>query len=105
MTPLRHPAPRPPTELTEPSKHYLPCSWPIIQPPRKERQIPGDCELESLAKKFGIDHSSFEPRPATLPTDGTSLVIAVDHNAWHSVRPLHPGLRRHQGKPRPGPDG
>jgi ferredoxin len=53
--------------------HPTPCA--------KERQIPGDCELEALAKRFGIDHSPFEPRPAALPTDGTSLVIAVDHNA------------------------
>jgi predicted molibdopterin-dependent oxidoreductase YjgC len=53
--------------------HPTPCA--------KERQIPGDCELEALAKKFGIDQSLFEPRPVALPTDGTSLVIAVDHNA------------------------
>ena len=38
-------------------------------------------DSEALAKKFGIDHSPFEPRPAALLTDGTSLVIAVDHSA------------------------
>jgi ferredoxin len=53
--------------------HPTPCA--------KERQIPGDCELEALAKRFGIDQSPFEPRQVALPTDGTSLVIAVDHNA------------------------
>jgi ferredoxin len=53
--------------------HPTPCA--------KERQIPGDCELEALAKRFGIDQSRFEPRPADLPTDSSSLVIAVDHNA------------------------
>ena len=53
--------------------HPTPCA--------KERQIPGDCELEALAKRFGIDQSPFEPRLAALPTDDTSLVIAVDHNA------------------------
>jgi ferredoxin len=53
--------------------HPTPCA--------KERQLPGDCELEGLAKRFGVVKIPFESRQVTLPTDGSSLVIAVDHNA------------------------
>jgi len=53
--------------------HPTPCA--------KERQIPGDCELEVLAKRFGVEKSPFDRRPNELPTDNSSRAIAVDHNA------------------------
>jgi ferredoxin len=53
--------------------HPTPCA--------KERQIPGDCELETLAKRFDVPTSPFERRLLDLPTDNSSLAIAVDHNA------------------------
>ncbi len=55
------------------SDHPTPCA--------KERQKKGDCELEALARRFGIEKTPFDSRPADLPTDTSSLVIAVDHNA------------------------
>jgi ferredoxin len=53
--------------------HPTPCA--------KERQTEGDCELEALGRRFGVDKSPFESRPHDRPKDETSLVIAVDHNA------------------------
>ncbi len=47
----------------------------------KEKQNPGDCELEALAKRFGSTESRLERRQTELPRDDSSLVIAVDHNA------------------------
>ncbi len=47
----------------------------------KEKQHPGDCELEALAKRFGSTESRLERRKTELPRDDSSLVIAVDHNA------------------------
>ena len=47
----------------------------------KERQNPGDCELEALARRFGSTEPRFERRKTDLPRDDSSLVIAVDHNA------------------------
>ncbi len=47
----------------------------------KEKQNPGDCELEALAGRFGSTHSRLERRTTELPRDDSSLVIAVDHNA------------------------
>jgi len=55
------------------SDHPSPCA--------KERQHPGDCELEALARRFEIGGGRFQGRPADLPRDDSSLVIAVDHNA------------------------
>jgi predicted molibdopterin-dependent oxidoreductase YjgC len=53
--------------------HPSPCA--------KERQIPGDCELEALARRFEVPASPFGRRAQELPIDNTSLAIAVDHNA------------------------
>jgi ferredoxin len=53
--------------------HPTPCA--------KERQIPGDCELEALARRFEVPASPFDRRGEELPRDNTSLAIAVDHNA------------------------
>lgn len=53
--------------------HPSPCA--------KERQHAGDCELEALANRFAVNGGRFPGRPAALPTDDSSLVIAVDHNA------------------------
>jgi CRP-like cAMP-binding protein/NAD-dependent dihydropyrimidine dehydrogenase PreA subunit len=47
----------------------------------KEKQHPGDCELEALALRFGLTESRLERRKTELPRDDSSLVIAVDHNA------------------------
>jgi CRP-like cAMP-binding protein/formate hydrogenlyase subunit 6/NADH:ubiquinone oxidoreductase subunit I len=54
------------------SDHPTPCA--------KEQQHPGDCELEALARRFGVTVGRF-PGRAELPRDDSSLVIAVDHNA------------------------
>jgi len=54
------------------SDHPSPCA--------KEREHPGDCELEALAARFGVDGGRFPSRPER-PRDDSSLVIAVDHNA------------------------
>jgi NAD-dependent dihydropyrimidine dehydrogenase PreA subunit len=53
--------------------HPTPCA--------KELQIKGDCELEALARKFGVEQSPFDRRQNDLQTDNSSLAIAVDHNA------------------------
>jgi CRP-like cAMP-binding protein/Fe-S-cluster-containing dehydrogenase component len=53
--------------------HPSPCA--------KERQNPGDCELEALAQKLDALEPRFERRAVELPRDDSSLVIAVDHNA------------------------
>ena len=53
--------------------HPSPCA--------KEQQHPGDCELEAVAKRFGVGGGRFPGRPTELPRDDSSLVIAVDHNA------------------------
>ena len=55
------------------SDHPTPCV--------KERQRAGDCELEALARRFGVAGDQFESRSAELTRDESSLVIAVDHNA------------------------
>jgi CRP-like cAMP-binding protein/Fe-S-cluster-containing dehydrogenase component len=47
----------------------------------KERQNPGDCELEALAQRFGSTQPRLDRRQTELPRDESSLVIAVDHNA------------------------
>jgi CRP-like cAMP-binding protein/Fe-S-cluster-containing dehydrogenase component len=46
----------------------------------KEKQT-GDCELEALARRLQVPAPRVERRPADLPRDDSSLVIAVDHNA------------------------
>jgi CRP-like cAMP-binding protein/Fe-S-cluster-containing dehydrogenase component len=51
--------------------HPSPCA--------KERQT-GDCELEELARRFGVKAPRFSKRPSR-PRDDSSLVIAVDHDA------------------------
>jgi CRP-like cAMP-binding protein/Fe-S-cluster-containing hydrogenase component 2 len=51
--------------------HPTPCS--------KEAQT-GDCELEALARKFGIGKPRI-PAREPRPKDDSSLVIAVDHSA------------------------
>ena len=53
--------------------HPSPCT--------KERQNPGDCELEGMAKKLDVTKPRFERRAVEFPRDDSSLVIAVDHNA------------------------
>jgi ferredoxin len=57
------------------SDHPTPCA--------KEKQRSGDCELEALARQFGVakDQIAFPSRKEDLPTDLSSLVISVDHNA------------------------
>jgi CRP-like cAMP-binding protein/Fe-S-cluster-containing dehydrogenase component len=55
------------------SDHPSPCA--------KERQNPGDCELESLAHRLELGTPRFDRRAVELPKDDSSLVIAVDHNA------------------------
>jgi CRP-like cAMP-binding protein/NAD-dependent dihydropyrimidine dehydrogenase PreA subunit len=52
--------------------HPSPCA--------KERQHPGECELEALARQFDVVGSRF-PGRVELRRDDSSLVIAVDHNA------------------------
>src|ERR1700688_5299652 len=52
--------------------HPSPCA-------RQEKS--GDCELESLAKSAGIEHSRFAKRTVARGLDGSSLAIAVDHDA------------------------
>jgi CRP-like cAMP-binding protein/Fe-S-cluster-containing dehydrogenase component len=52
--------------------HPSPCA--------KEKQNPGDCELEALARQFNSGRSRLAGRERALPRD-ESLVIAVDHNA------------------------
>ena len=47
----------------------------------KEKQHPGDCELEALATRFGSTEPRLVRRKTELPRDDSSLVIAVDHNA------------------------
>jgi ferredoxin len=53
--------------------HPTPCA--------KEKLTTGDCEFEALAKRFGVAKSAFDGRQSKLPTDNSSLAIAVDHNA------------------------
>src|SRR5262249_31201091 len=52
--------------------HPSPCA--------KEKQNPGDCELEALARQYGGAQSRLARRELALPRD-ESLVIAVDHDA------------------------
>ncbi len=47
----------------------------------KEKQHAGDCELESLSRRFGSTEPRLDRRLNELPRDDSSLVIAVDHNA------------------------
>lgn len=53
-------------------------------PCEKERRNKGDCELESLGRRFKVDGKRFgvsEKKPEKTKVDLSSLVIAVDHNA------------------------
>jgi CRP-like cAMP-binding protein/Fe-S-cluster-containing dehydrogenase component len=52
--------------------HPAPCA--------KHREF-HDCELEMLAERMGVKTSPFPGPPRHRPTDDSSLVIAVDHNA------------------------
>jgi CRP-like cAMP-binding protein/Fe-S-cluster-containing dehydrogenase component len=47
----------------------------------KERESPGECELEALANRFEVTAPRLKRREIELPRDDSSLVIAVDHNA------------------------
>ena len=40
----------------------------------------GDCELQSLAYEFGIDHVRFSPNFNPLPVDSTNDYIVIDNN-------------------------
>lgn len=40
-----------------------------------------DCELELLGERWGLQDSRFRKHTGARPEDGSSLVIAVDHNA------------------------
>jgi CRP-like cAMP-binding protein/Fe-S-cluster-containing dehydrogenase component len=54
------------------------------QPCEKERQNPGECELEALGRRFRIRENRFSPSQLPeqkLQVDLSSLVFAVDHNA------------------------
>src|SRR5437763_2531964 len=53
------------------AEHPSPCA--------RERTT-GDCELEALARHYGLSGSRFE-QGAARPVDDSSRVIAVDHNA------------------------
>jgi len=46
----------------------------------KEQQEPGQCDLEALARRFGVGTPKF-PGRAPRPQDESSMVIAVDHSA------------------------
>ncbi len=52
--------------------HASPCA--------RERST-GDCELEALARHYGLSASRFAPAAGTAPRDDSSPVIAVDHAA------------------------
>src|SRR5258707_1322240 len=54
------------------SDHPSPCA---------RQQNSGDCELETLAKAAGITQSRFARRTVSRGQDGSSLAIAVDHDA------------------------
>ncbi|HEY2930522.1 MAG TPA: cyclic nucleotide-binding domain-containing protein [Acidobacteriota bacterium] len=41
----------------------------------------GDCELEVLAQKMGIEHPSFSPRAYSKGGDRSNPTIAIDHSA------------------------
>jgi CRP-like cAMP-binding protein/Fe-S-cluster-containing hydrogenase component 2 len=49
-------------------------------PCEKQRRY-GDCELEVLADRLGIEECRFPRAPERRPHDSSSLVIEVDHNA------------------------
>src|ERR1700674_1665842 len=49
--------------------------------PCARQQKSGDCELETLAKTAGIENSRFAKRTVARGLDGSSLAIAVDHDA------------------------
>jgi CRP-like cAMP-binding protein/Fe-S-cluster-containing dehydrogenase component len=53
-------------------------------PCEKERRNKGDCELESLGRRFKVDPKRFgvsEKKPEKTKIDQSSLVISVDHSA------------------------
>ncbi|MGH8055816.1 MAG: formate dehydrogenase subunit alpha [Candidatus Entotheonellia bacterium] len=52
--------------------HPAPCA--------RQQQL-GTCELEGLASRYGIGRGRFARRPSSDGHDGSSPVIAVDHNA------------------------
>ena len=54
------------------SDHKAPCV---------RQQHTGDCELESWAKQFGVEHPRFDPRANQRGQDDSSLSILVDHSA------------------------
>jgi CRP-like cAMP-binding protein/Fe-S-cluster-containing dehydrogenase component len=54
------------------SDHQTPCA--------RERET-GDCELEGLARRFGVGEPRFPRRAEGRGRDDSSLVIAVDHDA------------------------
>jgi CRP-like cAMP-binding protein/Fe-S-cluster-containing dehydrogenase component len=49
--------------------------------PCEKQRLHGDCELEHLAERFGVQQSPFSRPGPTKKRDDSSLVIAVDHNA------------------------
>ena len=71
----------------------------------KERQNPGDCELEALARRFGSTAAATRP-PRDRAAQGR---VVAGHRRrsqrLHPLRSLRPGLRRDQGKPRHRPHG
>ncbi len=40
----------------------------------------GNCELQSLATRFGVDHLRYEPLYPRLPTDASHEKYTIDHN-------------------------
>ena len=71
----------------------------------KEQQNPGDCELEALARRFGVDRAAVRA-PGGRASQGR---LVAGHRRrpqrLHPLRPLRARLRRHQGKPRHRPHG
>ena len=49
--------------------------------PCLRQQHSGDCELEALAKQYGVSEPRFPRRQNMPPQDDTSLSIMVDHSA------------------------
>jgi CRP-like cAMP-binding protein/Fe-S-cluster-containing dehydrogenase component len=49
--------------------------------PCAKHRLHGDCELEVLAERLGVQGTRLRKAPPRRPHDDSSLVIAVDHNA------------------------
>src|SRR5512135_1103134 len=49
--------------------------------PCQRQQHTADCELETLARRYGVQQSRFEPRTAQRPLDDSSASILVDLGA------------------------